>query len=76
VEQQDEGMKRLEERLEKQYDCEARGHPFEHKVVVPYNGGHSQVLVKCSGCGASYGRDPTDQEVEDYEETTKTESDD
>lgn len=71
--EQDEGIKRLEEMFRKQEECEAKGHPFEQKVAVPYHGGGSQVLAECSGCGALYDRDPTAEELNAYSDVFKLE---
>ncbi|MBT4166023.1 hypothetical protein HOE04_03225 [archaeon] len=61
-----ECVKKLEELFRKRNKCEANGHPFEQNVLTPYQGGSSQVFVKCSGCEALYDRRPTSDEVEEY----------
>ena len=66
---EDEGIKKLEEMFRRERECEAKGHPYEQQVLVPYQGLGSTVQTSCKGCGALYDREPTAEEIKFYTNT-------
>lgn len=49
--------------------CASKGHPHKEIIKIPYRPGLEDVTVECSNCGWLYGRPPTEEEIQSYEET-------
>ena len=63
---------RLEEWAAKIEECEAQGHPYEQRIVIPYcSSSQRTVLEECSNCGYFSDRSPTPEEFAAHERFLK-----
>lgn len=58
-------LERAKARILEMGACAEKGHPFPSVVAVQYQPGRD-VLVHCTGCGASYDRPATGVEKDNY----------